>query len=286
MPAPVPPGYTRGPILFLGPFTTKTGETELLQRFWSEAGGYGARLVLITSEANSQYIEHVRALFTQWEADTLTTLPIHTRPALFDPALLPAIDAATGILFIDGEPTRLARLIGGTPAAQAIRRANARAKTVGSLASAAGLLCQHVLLRDSRGEPHFAPGLGLINRIALAPPSSAPTHAQNLALLRHAIAPNPFLVGVCLGEDTGIVLYPDTTLEVCGASSVLLLDAAATTCADLGQLTSAAQLEQYGVHLHELQAGYTFNFDTRAIAPPPLTDIPATGQPVANKSSF
>jgi hypothetical protein len=54
MPAPVPPGFTRGPILFLNP-VDEAGEQHLLQRFWTDAGGYGGRIVLIATEESATY---------------------------------------------------------------------------------------------------------------------------------------------------------------------------------------------------------------------------------------
>src|SRR5262245_4203817 len=119
MPAPVPPGYTRGPILFLGEKQTTIGEVDLLQRFWSEAGAYGARLLLVTTPESAPNLTHLSTLFTGWGIDSLATLILSRRDALFDPGLLAAVETATAVLFAGGDSRSIAPLLGGTPVAQA-----------------------------------------------------------------------------------------------------------------------------------------------------------------------
>ena len=231
-------------------------------------------------------LTHLSTLFTEWGIDSLATLMLIKRSALFDPGLLAAVETATAVLFAGGDSRSIAPLIGGTPVAQAIRRANAQAKIIGAVASAASLLCQHMLCADDQGALSFAPGLGVINRITVAPPS--PTSAQPdqaLISLLKSIAANPFLFGLRLAADTGAVVYADSTLEVFGANQVDLLDSSATSCEDLGQITSLDHFAQHHIRLHQLSAGHTYNLDSRISAPPRTTDIPATGLP-ENTSSF
>ena len=76
MKAPVPPGYTRGPILFLGDRQTAIGEVDLLQRFWSESGAYGARLLLVATPESAPNLTHLSPLFTEWGIDSLATLKL------------------------------------------------------------------------------------------------------------------------------------------------------------------------------------------------------------------
>ena len=300
MPAPVPPGHTRGPILFLGAITTPGGEQMLLQRFWTDAGGYGSRILLVAADPDDRQVEIIASRFRQWEAELVDILPLTRRADAHFVAHSTLIEQATAILIVNGAPHELARRLGGTPAAQAIRRANARGKTVAALGDSAGILCQHILVGVSPSESGYTPGLGLINRLAVAPmsmgpgPSGAkqePESVERVACLLTAIAPNPFLIGVSLAFDTGAAVYADTTLEVFGQNETLLLDGADCTGDNLDSLAliappTQAQLAALGIYLHHLTAGYTFNFDQRSIAPPAETELPGPDSPEFSKSSF
>lgn len=284
MPAQVPPGHTRGPILFLGATTNRIEAENLLQRFWTDAGGYGARMLLLTTTANATLVNHHQAQFANWGVDELATLSVHTRSQALGNENVVQVENATGILLLDGEPAHVARRLGGTALAQALRRANAHGKTVAALGSSSKLLCQHVLAATPAMAVHFTPGLGLVNRITLHYHSRASANEATQILLA-AIAQNPFLVGVHLGHDSGIAIYPDTTLEVLGANAVLLVDGAAAVQDDLSSV-SIARAADAGVRYHQLAPGDTFNFDRRAVVRSLPADIPALVKAEANKSSF
>lgn len=300
MPAPVPPGHTRGPILFLGATMTPGGEQMLLQRFWTDAGGYGSRILLVAADPDDRRVGMIASRLRQWEAELVDLLALTRRSDAQFVAHAALIEHSTAILIVNGAPHELARRLGGTPAAQAIRRANARGKTVAALGASAAILCQHVLVGETPTESGHAPGLGLINRLTVAPVSmalgssgghQAPQLVERVACLVAAIAPNPFLIGVSLGFDTGVAVYADATLEVFGQNEALLLDGADCTDDNLDShaLTAPptqAQLAALGIHLHHLTAGYTFNFDQRSIAPPAETELPGPDSPEFSKSSF
>jgi len=112
VPAPVPPGFTRGPILFMGPLLDAHVTDRLLQSFWDEAGSYGARIVIVPSAAiDTAAAADMQAWFTAAEADTVAILEIPNRRAAADPALLSQVENATGILITDGNPLRKAELL-------------------------------------------------------------------------------------------------------------------------------------------------------------------------------
>jgi cyanophycinase-like exopeptidase len=212
-------------------------------------------------------------------------LAVASRREMLAEAHLDTIDHATAIVIADDDPALLARRLGGTAVAQAIRRANARNKCVAGFGRAASLLCQHIPLDAPDGTVHFTPGFGLINRLAVRPQRAGPWD-QVINGLYATIAPNPFLVAATIGPDTGIVIYPDTTLEAFGDNSVTLLDGSMAEAEAIGAPLAEEMDRRDGVLLHQLTAGYTFNFDLRCIAPPAPSDIPAQTAPDANKSSF
>ncbi|MCC6454137.1 MAG: hypothetical protein IT328_04290 [Caldilineaceae bacterium] len=285
MPAPVPPGYTRGPILFWGASPDPTVEQGLRQWIWREAGGYGARLVLITVEAAyCEVLAALRAELANWECDRLDQIVALNRSAARNPAHAVSVDQATGIVFIGDDPRRLAATLGGTPLAQAIRRANARSKLVGGMGTAGAFLCQHMISPASqpmslRGTVAFGPGLGLVNRLVVdaGSTSTAPSAASQTRLLA-AVASNPFLIGVGVAPGSAAILYPDNTLQANGPVALMIVDGQEISVADLdADLESANTNGIEGARHYELQAGEGFNLDDHSVRPRGEMDLPPTG---------
>lgn len=287
MPAPVPAGYTRGALVVIGTPTTQDVQEQLVQRFWNEAGGYGARLLICgTTGAEAQSATYYAQLMAM-EATSVTQLQINERSSSAVAHHQSAIEQATGILLLAPTPFHVAALLGGTQLATAIRRANARGKTVAGAGSSAAILCQHMITTNQppstpllhRGLIHFAPGLGMVNRLLLAIEPQPQPATHQLANLLTALAYNPFLVGVDIEPDTGIVIYPDTTLEVFGANNVLIVDGNTISHTDVMDGSSAGALSLHDVRLHVLKHGQTFHFDSHTVKPQPATDIPTEGAP-------
>ncbi|MEZ4733549.1 MAG: hypothetical protein R3E79_41160 [Caldilineaceae bacterium] len=301
MPAPVPPGHTRGAIVVIGPNSTSIAETtnglsqqrgqqQLWQRFWSEAGGYGARIVICGTPGTEAESSAYHTLLMTMEAASVQQIQLATRGAALEADHSRAIEGATGILLLAPTPFHLAALLGGTPLATTIRRANARGKTVAGAGDSAAFLCQHMITAnhtDERPKPrllrdliHFAPGLGLVNRLLFTVASAAkPTTQHHLVALLTAVAHNPFLIGVAIEANTGIVIYPDTTVEVFGANNVLLVDGHLISYTDIHEAKRDQLLSVHGVQLHLLKQGQTYNFDTHTVHPQSDTDIPVEGAP-------
>jgi cyanophycinase len=200
-----------------------------------------------------------------------------SRRAALDPELPMRVENATGILMLGQDPLHLAATLGGTPLAQAIRRANARSKTVAGVASAAPFLCQHMLIPAPTPAPlrrlaTFAPGLGLVNRIALEA-TTARTPLSEAAVLRlhAAVAINPFLTGLGLEPDTAAVLYPDNTLQIYGANHATVVDGSAILNAELDAVLATPDAIE-GVHRYYLAAGETYNLDDRSLHRPDPED--------------
>lgn len=296
MPALVPPGFTRGPILFIGPITHPQAEANLLQRLWTEAGGYGARLLIVPTAASQAAAEPYRQLFQEWEAASVEVLTVPNRAAAQQTEQLTLIDQATAILVLDGNPLRFASILGGTPVAQAIRRANARGKVVAGIGRGGSILCQHMLVFEERSaapQPflhrhliQFAPGLGIINRLVLDTQESLDDAHAGLGRLLTAVAHNPFLVGVSLAPDSGVVVYNDSTLEVFGETSLMILDGVGVSYTNVHEAACEEALSILGVQLHVLARGYTFNFDQHVARPPVASDIPTPVAPEQDRSSF
>ncbi|MBO9346469.1 MAG: cyanophycinase [Chloroflexi bacterium] len=289
MPAPVPPGYTRGPIIFMGPLTEPFAFERMMQSFWDEAGGYGARILIVpTAAPDHPMVEGCRRWLLGAEAESVDVLSVADRRSAFAPEWIARIETVTGILITDGNPLRLIGFLGGTPVAQALRRANARGRVICGVGRSASVLSQHMILpvqaapvQEARLTPsliRFAPGLGIVNRVAFDCDEEAGTHLRtHLPRLLTAVAHNPFLIGVALDPNTGAVIYANSELEVFGAGAALIVDGWQVEETTL----YAARIDQpfhiSGVDVHTLSSGYTYNLDLHQAKSPPDSEIPQAG---------
>jgi cyanophycinase len=289
MPAAVPPGHTRGAIIPIG--TTQqpeqAGPTALLQRFWTEAGGYGARIVVCTIGDMTKHSHRYSAILTGMEVESIDQIEINNRNRANGTPDHEAIDRATGILLIAPTIGHMAANLGGTALATTIRRANAHGKTIAAIGASAPFLCQHVLAIShetkaanqliSTNHISFTPGLGLINRIivAIEEPDQS-NKAAYLPALIAAVATNPFLIGTLLQAETGLILYPDSSLEVFGRNNVLIIAGNQISYTDI-PLNADQSPSIHGVQLHLLNHGQIYNYDTHQAQPEPPSEIPDEG---------
>ena len=144
----------------------------------------------------------------------------------------------------------------------------------------------------SAGSVYFAPGLGAINRVAVMTPREASrlTEEQITEDLLRGVSFNPFLVGLGLTAGMGAVIYPNSTIEVFGPGSALLVDAADVSDESLfnpalasdytASIAPISLANAPGINIHRLAAGDTFHLDPRTVERSARTDIPRSGAPL------
>ncbi len=273
-PSPVPAGYVRGPIFFDGGADYSLYDDYARNAFWNLAGGYGARIVVLTANENASDADYgYTAAFRKLESASTQLIVVASRGVGHDPAVLHAIQESTGVFLSGGHPLRWSTRIGGTPLATAIRRANAVGKAVGAVGGSAAFLGNHMLVYG-RDYPCLAPGLGLTNRIVVAAHFDMEQHGE---LLRMAIASNPYLVGVGIPEATAVVRRADSTLEVVGLADVTLIDGQLMTDTNLADWQPSHPFAAAGLATRMLPPEHRFDLETRHIYPPDAT-LPRMGR--------
>lgn len=269
-PSPVPTGYVRGPIFYDGGAAPSVYSDYGRNVFWNLAGGYGARILVLTANGESGAADYGYAsAFAALESASVRLLPITSRQSGRDPTLLEAVQQSTGIFLAGGHPLRWSTRIGGTPLATAIRRANACGKAVGGVGGSAAFLGDHMLVYGT-AFPRMAPGLGLSNRILVAAHFAADQH---LPLLRMAIATNPYLLGIGLPEQAAIIRRADRALEVVGLSGIVIVDGSGMDSTNLADWQPGQPFQADGLATLSLAPDHRFDLESRQILPPEL-DLP------------
>jgi cyanophycinase len=267
-------------LMLIGGAEDKLGNRTILRRFVALAGGSEARIVIIAaaSEIHGIISQTYQRIFREIGVEDVRVLDIVSREQATDRAVLDTLNDATGIFLTGGNQLKLMTIIGGTPAATRIRRVYRHGCVVAGTSAGASAVCQHMMAYGSSGTTprkammHFAPGLGLITRLLVDQHFGARGRTGRLIT---AIAHNPYLLGVGLDEDTAIEVDADRMMRVFGRGSVMIVDGAGTHYNNIHRLPDNAPLAIFGLHVHILTHGHSFDVNARqpiipAVAPAPF----------------
>lgn len=265
-PAPTARPGSRGWIVPIGG-AEDHDRAVILQRFVDLAGGREARICIIPTasrmkDTGSRYVD----LFDELGVADAVALKLQERTDGRDERAVKEIDRATGIFLTGGDQLRLSTIIGGTPVAQAIRRANAAGTAVAGTSAGAGIIPEHMIAGGDVGptpsveKVTLAPGLGLTNAVTI---DQHFTQRDRLGRLLTAVSYNPFLIGLGIDEDTAVFLSPDDTLEVVGSGAVTIVDPADLDHSSMADARGGDPVTLVDLRLHVLANGGRFDLTTR-----------------------
>lgn len=269
-PAKIEGDRKRGYIVPIGGAEDKEG-ANILRKFLDVSGGHGARVVIIpTASILEETGRKYEKLFKKLGAYEAKSLPVASRDDAGKGEWLAYIEDANAIFVTGGNQLRLSTIIGGTPMAKAIRRANARGVTIGGTSAGAAILCEHMIAHGAEGHtPHagavaLVPGFGLTNRIMI---DQHFRQRDRLGRLLTALAYNPFAVGVGLDEDTAAFIDHARRITVVGTGAITVIDASELTHSSIAETKAGRPVCMTNVRLHVLIEGGSFDLETRRATP-------------------
>ncbi len=274
-PAKIEGDRKRGYIVPIGGAEDKEGSANILRKFIEVSGGPGTRVVIIPTASKLEDTgRKYEKLFRQLGADEAKSLPLLSREDAAKDEWLDYIEKANAIFVTGGNQLRLSTILGGTPVAKAIRRANARGVTVGGTSAGAAILSEHMIAHGAEGHtPHagavaLVPGFGLTNRIMI---DQHFRQRDRVGRLLTALAYNPFAVGVGLDEDTAAFIDHTRKLTVVGTGAITVIDASELTHSSIAETKEGRPVCMTNVRLHVLIDGGTFDLETRKATAPSST---------------
>lgn len=209
--------------------------------------------------------EYVKAL-SYLGANNVNILDIVRREEATDPEVLERLKAADVVMFTGGDQLRLTSILGGTPFHDILleKYRNEDFIYAGTSAGAAAASNNMIYQGSSseallKGEVKITSGLGLIDDVVID------THfvqRGRIGRLFQAVVGNPKVLGIGLGEDTGLLITNGRQMEAIGSGLVILVDGREIkdtnlTQVELGQPISISHLITHVMSKHD-----TFNLDT------------------------
>jgi len=245
-------------------------ETGILKRIINESKHKeNSRIEIITTasvipkEIGPEYVK----AFEYLNAKNIDILNIERREQAADEAILARLKAADIVMFTGGDQLRLTSILGGTPFHDILldKYHNEEFIYAGTSAGAAAASNNMIYQGSSseallKGEVKISSGLGLIDGVIID------THfvqRGRIGRLFQAVVGNPRVLGIGLGEDTGLLITNNNKqMEAIGSGLVILVDGREIkdtnlTKVELGQPISISHLVT-----HVMSKFDTYNLET------------------------
>jgi len=172
-------------------------------------------------------IEYKNA-FNQLHVENVSVLDIRSREDADNPEYLERIKQADVVMFTGGDQLRLSSIFGGTAFLNILkdRYVYEHLLVAGTSAGAAAASANMIYRGQSneamiKGEVQMTAGLGFIDSVVID------THfvqRGRIGRLFYAVASNPGILGIGLGEDAGLLITEGKTMEAIGSGLTIVVD--------------------------------------------------------------
>ncbi|KAA8485611.1 cyanophycinase [Arcticibacter tournemirensis] len=212
------------------PHYIKFFERGILKRMITESSkGEDSVVEVITTASKIPEIvgaEYIKS-FNQLQVGNVNVLDIRSRDVASSPEVKERIKNADVVMFSGGDQLRLSAIFGGTELLKILkeRYQNESFIIAGTSAGAAAASTNMIYRGNSsealiKGEVQITGGLGFIDDVIID------THfvqRGRMGRLFYAVASNPGMLGIGLGEDAGL-LIKGNTMEAIGSGLTILVD--------------------------------------------------------------
>lgn len=216
----------------------------------------------IPREIGPEYVKALNFL----GASNVDVLYIEKREQATDPEVLARLKAADVVMFTGGDQLRLTSILGGTAFDDMLidKYKNEEFIYAGTSAGAAAASNNMIYQGSSseallKGEVKITSGLGLIDGVIID------THfvqRGRIGRLFQAVVGNPKVLGIGLGEDTGLLITNGRQMEAIGSGLVILVDGREIKDTNLTQIELGEPISINHLVTHVMSKNDTFDLDT------------------------
>lgn len=237
----------------------------ILKRIINESAKHeGSVVEVITTASQIPELvgnEYLKA-FAQLNVPKVDTLHIKTREDAANKSYLDRIRKADVVIFTGGDQLRLSSIFGGTEFLQVLKtRYQKENFLVAGTSAGAAAASTHMIYRGQsndaliKGEVQITAGLGFIDSVIID------THfvqRGRIGRLMYAVASNPGILGIGLGEDAGLLITEGYMMEAIGSGLIILVDGknmVETNIYDV-ELGSPVSIENLRLHVMSIYDKY------------------------------
>jgi len=213
------------------PHYVKFFERGILRRMITESAKQADSVIeVITTASKIPEIvgpEYIKS-FNQLQVKNVNVLDIRSREDAQKAEYIERIKQADAVMFTGGDQLRLSSIFGGTEFLRVlITRYQEELFIIAGTSAGAAAASTNMIYRGSssealiKGEVQITGGLGFIDNVIVD------THfvqRGRIGRLFYAVASNPGMMGIGLGEDAGLLITQGNLLEAIGSGLTILVD--------------------------------------------------------------
>lgn len=248
----------------------------ILQHVVIEAGGKNAKIVVIPAasripkEVGQNYLE----AFKKLGCTDVIILDFRKRKDAERPEAIACVKAADCVMFSGGDQSKIIKKLGGTEIHQILAERYLNEDFVIAGTSAGAMCMSQEMITGGNGIDSFRKGMvKMATGLALVPELIIDTHfirRGRFGRLTEAVAKFPNLIGIGLGEDTGLIIRNQHDFEVIGSGMVIVFDARKSTHNNQAILEEGTPMTLTHLTTHVLSNGDQFEILTRKISVLPM----------------
>ena len=244
-------------------------ETGILRRIINESKhNHLSRIEVITTaskipkEIGPEYLKALNYL----GANNVDVIDIVRREQASDPEILQRLRAADVVMFTGGDQLRLTSILGGTLFHDILLEKYRNEEFIYAGTSAGAAAASNTMIYQGssseallKGEVKITSGLGLIDDVIID------THfvqRGRIGRLFQAVVGNPKVLGIGLGEDTGLLITKGRQMEAIGSGLVILVDGREIKDTNLTEVELGQPISISHLVTHVMSKYDTFDLDT------------------------
>jgi len=177
------------------------------------------------------------------------------------------LEDATAVYFTGGDQLKITSQIGDTPAFSRIEEIFVNGGVIAGTSAGASVMTDTMLIGGASEQSHridenlrLAAGFGFAKDMVIDQHFAERGRINRLLAV---VGQNPRVIGIGIDEDTAIELKPSVRFGVIGSGGVTILDGRDVSYSNLAEREAEATMSLFGMRLHLLSQGDTFELKRR-----------------------
>ena len=269
-------GHTvpKGTLVAIGGNEDKKKDLHILRATLELAKKPEPCIALITSASSEPEVlaQHYIHAFNKIGVSDVHVLDIRTREQTADADLLDFVRRSDIIFFSGGDQLRITSILGGSPILHEVRRMYFEEECVvaGTSAGASALSDTMIYEGESpealkKGTVQMTAGIGLVRKVVI---DSHFIKRGRFSRLMETVTSNPGIIGVGLGEDTGVIIREGHILEAIGQGLIVIFDGQHIKHSNIADILVGQAIAVDNVIVHTLVKGYGYDLLSREYLKP------------------
>ncbi|HKG94435.1 MAG TPA: cyanophycinase [Gemmatimonadaceae bacterium] len=276
---PGAPGAERpkGRLLIIGGKEDKEDQKVILRELARLVGSGKLVVATVASGSPDESMERYESVLRSLGVRHLYHLKIEERADAETVKALNILEGATAVYFTGGDQLKITSQIGDTPVYSRIYEIFLQGGTIAGTSAGAAVMSETMIVGGGQNGSHrigenlrLAPGLGFAKDMVI---DQHFAERGRMSRLLGVVAQNPRIIGIGIDENTAIEVRAHRGFRVIGEGGVYVIDGRDVMYSNVAEEEQSRTLSVFGVQLHLLSQGDTFDLVTREPTAHPAEEV-------------